>query len=164
MKYIVAISAAYMLVLVYGTFFALGNWSWIPLGLISVCVAEAYMTRRYVWVFTLILGFLMDAHFQFIGPYLLMNSISILILQWLHNMITPRRKLLSIAVKSGAVSVWYSFALSLVTGSSIGIGHTVFGSYPFNAGVLLALSVWAMTCGSLLTVHTLVTVGQYARR
>lgn len=146
MKYITYLFVAYLTVLLYFALFNYSDMRFLPI--IPIIILLIFYTRpiKNAIIIGVFIGFFMDLHYIYIGPYIIIFTAMILLARWLQtNRFVPNTLTSRIIVSISSLLFYYifSFFTSLIL---YGANHFFVSIHMF--GVLVANVIF----GSIVTV------------
>ncbi len=164
MKFIGAAVLSYAAVAFYMIFLNPTAYAWMPALLIVVLLVQRYADYQYtVWV-ALMTGLFADMHYQYLGPYVCMLLVAVLLAHWLEGSIGPRQEMLSTLVVFGLASIWYVAALFVLSGLLNGFQYYYHGIGTIYQLLGIIGCAWAASFICFAVAQLVARLYRYARR
>jgi hypothetical protein len=139
-------------------------FAWIPSIFIMLMLVQYYANFKFTVMVALMTGIYTDMHYQYIGPYVLVFTVTVMLIHWLQKFVSPRQYIASIVVLMGVASAMYVLSTFFISGLLNG-----FQSYFYDKTSVYQLCgiigfAWAGSLVSIILTRSIVILYGYARR
>ncbi len=154
---------SYCAVMLYFIFLNATPFAWFPF--VFILFVLFYHSSHYAhgWLMAVIMGLLLDIHFQFIGPYLGIFVLTMVVIKWTHDHTSSWQSLPAALIVMGAASIWYILALFTVSGLINGFQHYYAGPGTVYALISMVIVTWFALVIGVIGIRSMRKALGYAR-